>query len=224
MLAHMHAMLYGSGISHLRRFWYILARMAWVIVGLGNPGEEYSSTRHNAGRMALERFAKDSALSEWKEDKKKKYTLARGMCGKEIVVAVLPDTYMNKSGSAVAPFVKSVKAAERLVVAYDDMDLPLGVVKLSFDRGSGGHKGLESVMRAVKTKKFTRVRIGVSPSTASRKIKKPQGEKDVLKFILAKFKPSEVAELKPVMKRASEALAAIIERGHLEAMNEFNRG
>jgi peptidyl-tRNA hydrolase len=79
-------------------------------------------------------------------------------------------------------------------------------------------------MRAVKTKKFTRVRIGVSPSTASGKIKKPQGEKDVLKFILAKFKPSEVAELKPVMKRASEALAAIIERGHLEAMNEFNRG
>ncbi len=198
--------------------------MAWVVVGLGNPGEEYSRTRHNAGRMAVEHFAKMAEISEWKEDKKKKYTVSRGNLGKKLVVALLPDTYMNRSGSAVMPFVKSVKAAERLIVAYDDLDLPLGTVKLSFDRGSGGHKGIESVMRAVKTKKFARVRIGVSPSTASGKIKKPNGEKDVLKFILDKFKASEEAELKQVMKRAGAAIEAIIERGPLMAMNEFNRG
>lgn len=198
--------------------------MAWVVVGLGNPGEEYSRTRHNAGRMAVEHLAKAIDLSDWKEDAKKKYTIARGTLGKELVVALLPDTYMNKSGSAVVPFVKSVKAAEKLIVAYDDLDLPLGTVKLSFDRGSGGHKGLESIMRAVKTKKFARVRIGVSPSTASGKIRKPSGEKDVLKFILEKFKTSEEAELKRIFKRTDEAMTAIIERGPLMAMNEFNRG
>ena len=203
---------------------HILPRMAWVVVGLGNPGEEYSRTRHNAGRMAVEQLAKSIGLSEWKEDKKKKYTVSRGALGKELVVALLPDTYMNKSGSAVTPFVKSVKAAEKMIVAYDDLDLPLGTIKLSFDRGSGGHKGVESVMRAVKTKKFARVRIGVSPSTASGKMRKPSGEKDVLKFILEKFKAAEEPELKRVFKRASEAIEAIIERGPLMAMNEFNRG
>ncbi len=198
--------------------------MAWLIVGLGNPGEEYINTRHNAGRHAVERFAKDAGLSEWKEDAKKKYTVARGACGKQLVVALKPDAYMNKSGSAVLYFVKSAKMAEKMVVVYDDMDLPLGTIKLSFDRGSGGHKGLESIMRAVKTRKFTRIRIGVSPHTPGGKIKKPQGEEEVLKFILAKFKPGEQDELKKVYKRASEALQMIVTEGPLSAMNEFNRG
>lgn len=197
--------------------------MTWVIVGLGNPGEEYVATRHNAGRMALERFARAAGLAEWKTDAKKKCTVARGMVGKQAVVAIAPDTYMNKSGSAVTPFVKSVKAAEKLVVIYDDMDLPLGTIKLSFDRGSGGHKGLESIMRAVKTRRFTRVRIGVSPHTASGKLKKPQGEEDVLAFILAKFKPAEMDELKKVFARTSEALEHCVTDGYLSAMNEFNR-
>lgn len=198
--------------------------MAWIIVGLGNPGEEYTNTRHNAGRMAVERFAKDAELSEWKADTKKKYTVSRGTAGRQLAVALLPDTYMNKSGSAVLYFVKSAKAAEKMIVVYDDMDLPLGTIKLSYDRGSGGHKGLESIMRAVKTRKFTRVRIGVSPVTAGGKIKKPQGEEEVLKFILAKFKPAEADELKKVLKRASQAVQMILEKGPLMAMNEVNRG
>lgn len=201
-----------------------LHAMAWVVVGLGNPGEEYSNTRHNAGRMALTHFVKQVGLGEWKEDKKKKYTIARGMVGKEIVIALAPDTYMNKSGSAVSFFVKSVKAAEKLIVVYDDMDLPLGSIKLSYDRGSGGHHGLESIMRAVKTKKFTRIRIGVSPETAGGKLKKPSGEKEVLKFILAKFKPAETDELKKVFKRTTGAIEMCITADPLAAMNEFNRG
>lgn len=198
--------------------------MSWVIVGLGNPGEEYTATRHNAGRMAVEQFAKMAGLSDFKEEKKVKAHVARGLIGKEAVVALLPDTFMNKSGSAVAPFVKSQKAAERMIVAYDDLDLPLGTIKLSFDRGSGGHKGLESVMRAVKTKKFTRVRIGVSPSTASGKTKKPAGEKAVLKFILEKFKAHEMEELKRIFKRAAQAFGSCVKNGPMVAMNEFNRG
>lgn len=198
--------------------------MAWVVVGLGNPGEEYAHTRHNAGRMAVEHFAQSINLSGWKNDAKKKCTVARGNLGKELVVTLLPDTYMNKSGSAVAPFIKTVKGAEKLIVAHDDLDLPLGIIKVSFGRGSGGHKGIESIMRAVKTKNFTRVRIGVSRATASGKLKKPSGEKEVVQFILEKFTKAEEAKLTPIFKRASAALTAIIERGPQMAMNEFNRG
>ena len=196
--------------------------MAWVIVGLGNPGEKYQSTRHNTGRMAVEYFAKSAKLNAWREDKKSKSLAAGGMVGKTTVAVVLPDTFMNKSGSAVVKFVKSAKAAERLVVVYDDLDLPLGKFKISFDRGSGGHKGLESIMRTLKTKKFTRIRIGVSPSTASGSMRKPEGEKVVLNFILTKFRAHELEELKRVFKRVAEALEVTVTEGHERAMNVFN--
>lgn len=193
--------------------------MSWVIVGLGNPGGEYENTRHNAGRMALQYFAKKNDAEDWREDKKAQATVAK--VGS--VAIVLPDTYMNKSGSAVAKYVKSAKAAAKMIVVYDDLDLPVGKVKLSYDRGSGGHRGLDSVMRAVKTREFARVRIGVSPETPGGKLKKPHGEDEVNKFILAKFKPSEIDELKMVFKRVAEALEAIQKDGVLVAMNEFNR-
>lgn len=197
--------------------------MAWVIVGLGNPGEEYDGTRHNVGRIVLDYFGKKNDFGEWKENKKAKARVARGMIDRTIVALVEPDTFMNKSGSAVTPFVKSVKAAERMVVVYDDLDLPLGRIKVSFDRGSGGHKGLESIMRAVKTKKFIRIRVGVSPHTAAGKIKKPHGEDEVVDFILARFKQTELADLKDATKRASDALVVIITQGLAPAMGEFNQ-
>ncbi len=196
--------------------------MAWVFVGLGNPGEEYESTRHNAGRMALDFFADEQKFDEWREDKKSKAHVARGTVGKTSVTLVAPDTFMNKSGSAVLKYVKSAKAAERMVVLYDDLDLPFGTIKLSFNRGSGGHKGVESIMRAVKTKKFTRVRIGVSPKTAGGAIHKPHGEQEVVKFILAKFKANELIELKKVFQQISKALAIIATEGPERAMNQFN--
>ena len=196
--------------------------MTWIIVGLGNPGEEYEGTRHNTGRMALEQFAKDNEFSAWKEDPKTKATVSKGAVGKTLAALVLPDTFMNKSGNAVLRFVKSVKAAERMVVVYDDLDLAIGTMKISFDRGSGGHKGIESIIRAVKTKKFARVRIGISPTTAAGKIKKPLGEEEVGEYILARFKQSELPELKVIFKKASEAMASIVTEGVGIAMNKFN--
>ena len=195
--------------------------MAWVIVGLGNPGPEYQGTRHNCGRMALEIFAKAMDFGDWKEDTKAKAHVASGMIGKTAVVCVAPDTFMNKSGAAVLKFVKSQKAAERMVVIYDDLDLPLGGLKLSFNRGSGGHKGVESIMKAVKTKKFTRVRVGVSPATGAGKLRKPQGEKEVVDFILSKFRPAEMDELKKVFKKVSQALEAVVAEDPERAMNQF---
>lgn len=196
--------------------------MAWIIAGLGNPGEEYDMTRHNAGRMALDYFAKNLKFGAWKEDRRAKAHVASGMVGKIAVALVAPDTFMNKSGTAIARFVKSQKAAERLIVVHDDLDLRLGAVKLSYDRGSGGHKGLESIMRSLKTKKFTRVRIGISPSAASGAIRKPEGEKVINNFILTKFKPHELAEIRRIFKRVAHALETIVLDGQQIAMNRFN--
>ena len=111
-----------------------------IIIGLGNPGEQYKNTRHNVGFMVVDAFAKKNDFGEWNENKKAKARVARGMIDRTIVALVEPDTFMNKSGSAVTPFVKSVKAAERMIVVYDDLDLPLGRMIVSFDRGSGGQE------------------------------------------------------------------------------------
>ena len=196
--------------------------MTWIIAGLGNPGEEFTSTRHNTGRMATGFFAKANKFGEWKEDTKAKAQVSKGMIGKTLAVLVAPDTFMNKSGAAVGKFVKSQKAAERLIVIYDDLDLPLGKMKLSFDRGSGGHKGIESIERAVKTRKFIRIRVGVSPSTASGAIRKPEGEKVVVNFILTRFKANELEEWKRIFKRVTEAIEMIVSDGREIAMNKFN--
>lgn len=196
--------------------------MTWIIVGLGNPGEDYERTRHNAGRMAVEYFCAQHDASAWREDSKSKATVTKGAVGKNLFAAVLPDTFMNKSGSAVVKYVKSAKAAEKMIVVYDDLDLPLGKIKISFDRGSGGHKGVESIMRGVKTKKFTRIRIGVSKETAGGKTKKPEAGDAVNDFILGRFREAEMDELKKVFKRVADALATTIADGPTMAMNHHN--
>lgn len=196
--------------------------MTWVIAGLGNPGQEYENTRHNAGRMAVMHFAKYASAPLWKEDKKSQALTTGATVGTKLMALVLPNTYMNKSGFSVSKLVKNVKAAEKLIVVYDDLDLPIGKIKLSFDRGSGGHKGVESIAAALKTKKFTRIRIGISPVTPGGKIKKPDSEKVVDDFILKRFKDGEMDELKKVFKRVAEAIDVVVAEGPAIAMNHFN--
>ena len=143
--------------------------MSYFIFGLGNPGEEYEGTRHNVGARVA------SAFSEKNKGKK--------------VVIVPVTTFMNKSGDAVGKWVKSKAAAKNLVVIHDDLDLPFGRFKISFARGAGGHRGVESVIKKLKTEEFIRLRIGIAPTTPSGKIKKPTGEEKIVKFILGKFLP-----------------------------------
>ncbi len=193
-----------------------------IIVGLGNPGEEYKDSRHNTGRTILESFRKGNDCSEWEEDKKKKVLVAEGKIGKEKVMLVEPNNFMNNSGKSVAPFVKSKKQAAHTIVIYDDLDLPVGVFKISFNRGSGGHRGLDSVIHALKTREFVRIRVGISPATPSGKLRKPSGEKEVIRFIMGSFSPKERDILKKVSKKVSEALAMIITSGREKAMGEFN--
>lgn len=199
----------------------------YIIAGLGNPGQEYEHTRHNVGRMFLEYVGKKEGLSDWREDKKLKALTTEGKIGKGKVLLVKPNNFMNNSGKSLAPLVKSKKAAPGLVVVYDDLDLPLGTLKISFNRGSGGHRGLDSIIKAIKTREFTRIRLGISPGTPSGKVKKPSGEKAVIDFILGKFKPKELEILKKSFKKAHEALGIIVSEkspqlGREKAMGEVN--
>ncbi|MEK7551884.1 MAG: aminoacyl-tRNA hydrolase [Patescibacteria group bacterium] len=196
--------------------------MTYYIVGLGNPGDEYKESRHNVGRDIVDFFRKKNGFSEWKLNNKAKALTSEGKIGKNDVDLILPDAYMNKSGVSLRGFITSVKAAHSAVVVYDDLDLPIGKMKISFNRSSGGHRGVLSIEKNLKTREFIRLRVGVTPATASGKLKKPHGEKEVVDFILGKFKKSESEELKKVYKRASEALEDVVKDGLEKAMGKWN--
>lgn len=191
------------------------------IVGLGNPGEEYELTRHNAGRVAVLEFIKKERVEEPEFDKKLNALVSEDKIGKEKFQIILPETFMNKSGNALKNIITSAKKAESLIVVHDDVDLPLGKIKISFGKSSGGHKGVESVIKAVKTINFTRVRIGISSANAKGAVKKPSGEK-FLDYIIGKFKPAELAEMKKTAKKTANAIETIVTKGTEKAMSEFN--
>ena len=198
--------------------------MNYIILGLGNPGQEYENTRHNTGRMAVDAFARkiDLDLGEWKDDKKLKSEIAKTKIGKNTLVLIKPNTFMNKSGDAVRSLIKSKKAAETLVVIHDDLDIPFGKIKISFNKSAGGHKGVADIIKAVKTEAFIRMRIGISPTTASGKMKKPSGEDAVTSSILGKFKPLEMDALKKIMKNAVMGLESIVTEGRETATMKVN--
>lgn len=196
--------------------------MKWIIVGLGNPGGAYATTRHNTGRLVLEEFQKSEHLSDWEMKKPYNALATKGEVKGAEVLLLEPETMMNNSGKSLLSLVKSKKQAEQTVVIYDDLDLPLGKWKFSFDRGSGGHKGVESVARSIKTKAFVRVRVGVTPTSFLGKPKKPKGEDAVVKFILGKFTESEMKEIKKVGKEIAQGLETLLAQGLEKAMGEYN--
>jgi PTH1 family peptidyl-tRNA hydrolase len=173
----------------------------YIVVGLGNPGEEYQTTRHNTGRMAVEYISKNEHKN---------------------VKIVQLGTFMNRSGAGVAKVVKTKKAAEKLMVIYDDLDLPLGTLKVSYDRGSGGHKGIESIVRALGTGAFIRIRVGIAPTSPGGKIKKPKGDSAVQNFILGEFKKSETEVLKKIFKKMDEAVELLSTETLQTAMTHAN--
>jgi PTH1 family peptidyl-tRNA hydrolase len=194
----------------------------FTIAGLGNPGEEYAGSRHNTGRIVVSYFAKQQGFAEFVPSAKFAGLISKGKIKKEEVLLLFPETFMNKSGASISKAVKSKKAAEQLVVVHDDLDIALGSFKITFDRGSGGHRGVESIIRALKTTGFIRIRVGISPVTPKGKIRKPKGESAVDKFIIGDFRPAEFTELKKVSKKIAGALEMITLEGRERAMNEFN--
>ncbi len=197
--------------------------MEYIVVGLGNPGEEYELTRHNVGRMVVELLHKRIGASDWRDDKKLRAKISQGSVEKnKNVKLVLPDNYMNRSGGSVAPLVKSKKQAERLIVVQDDIDLGVGALKIVFNRGSGGHRGVDSVICSLKTKSFVRVRVGVLPLTPTGKLKKPKGKDKVYGFILRKLSKKDLELIKKSVEYASDAVEFIIKNGYIKAMCEYN--
>ena len=193
-----------------------------LIVGLGNPGKEYEKTRHNAGRIVLEYIAKAHEFSDWKSDMKTKSLRAKGEVDGEKFDFMLPETFMNNSGNAVVPVIDGPKKLKNLVVVYDDLDIPVGSLKISFNRSSGGHNGLGSIIKRVKSEEFVRIRVGVSPHTPTGKLRKPKGEEAVLKFLLGTFKEDELKILKKQSKQIAEILATISNGGKDKAMSIYN--
>lgn len=172
-----------------------------LIVGLGNPGKEYEKTRHNAGFMVLDEFAKTHDFPAFKLSKKHSSFISEGILDQVKVVLAKPQTFMNNSGKAVKSLLGKTKSD--LVVIHDDIDIPLGKVKVSRGSGSAGHKGVDSIIQALGTKDFTRIRIGILPPTG-----KP---KDVENFVLKNFKKEELPLFQSVIQEATASISSLID-------------
>lgn len=206
----------------------------FYLVGLGNPGDEYKISRHNAGRIVLADFLR-SAETVLEFNKKLNALVGKVVLGKEKIQVIFPETFMNKSGLSLKPLADKIAkkkvcpagkrsvsyGAEKLIVVHDDVDLPIGRIKICLGKGFGGHKGVESIIKNIKTKNFIRIRVGVSPTTPSGKLKKPDSSK-VVDFIIADFKPLELEILQNISKKISLAVKTAVLEGLEKAMNLYN--
>lgn len=184
-----------------------------LIIGLGNPGKEYEKTKHNIGFLALDALAANLGLSFNKT--KFKSIFAEGNIGTEKVILIKPQTYMNLSGESVRPWMDYYNLTEEdIVVVYDDMDLPVGKIRLRQQGGHGGHNGIKSLIQHLGTKQFNRIRIGVG---------RPYPGQDVISHVLSSFSKETVDDMKEAVHVTGDSIKHWVD-GHtfLETMNEFN--
>lgn len=170
-----------------------------LVVGLGNPGEKYANTRHNLGFKVLDEYAKKCLpTSDYRNfwEYEKKFKAEVGRLKSEDILLVKPQTYVNNSGLAVKLAISYWRiAAGDLIVVYDELDLPLGKIKVRFGGASAGHHGIESIMKYLGTDQFTRVRLGIGPAVGPAE-----------KFVLEQFKPQEKQHVKHMVKQAIKAI------------------
>lgn len=213
-----------------------------LIVGLGNPGEKYKDTRHNLGFTIVERFYKDFATVNkvnWQDDKKLKSFIAtldwQPKKGKsERVILAMPNTFMNNSGMAVrllAAFYKILP--EDIWVVNDELDLPVGSMKIRFGGAAAGHHGVESIIEHIGTDKFWRFRLGIGIEHAQHntKVDTDGGERHVLAkrkipdvpdYVLGAFGTTDKGKIRELIKHGSKALQTALEKGIEAAQNQFN--
>ncbi len=197
---------------------------AKVVMGLGNPGRRYERSRHNLGFLLIDRIADDSGVSVTKErceslvgQREREWTPVAAE-GRDPLVLAKPQTYMNHSGVAAAALVKRFGArGSDLVVAYDDLDLPFGRLRIRCGGSAGGHRGLASVLHHLADRDFVRVRMGIG---------RPPAGVDAVEYVLSRFSSEEwegLQERDGVLSRAAEAVEAIASKGPVWAMENFNR-
>ena len=184
----------------------------WAVVGLGNPGRRYSGTRHNVGFTFVRKTAK-----EWKVKLRKKIFFSKAgevKRNEEKILLALPQTYMNKSGLTVKKIMegRDIKP-EHLVVVYDDLDIPLGEIRIRKRGGPGTHKGMSSIVQEIQTKEFPRIRVGLGPLPAN---------EDAADYVLSSFDKVEEPRLEEGLKKAREALEMILSGEMERAMNTYN--
>jgi PTH1 family peptidyl-tRNA hydrolase len=190
--------------------------MMKLIVGLGNPGRAYANNRHNIGFICLNHLAKSQRI---KLDQKR--SLARigagEVAGNKVVLAK-PQTYMNQSGQSVSRLVQKFNINPNdLLVIHDDLDLPPAKIRISHGSGSGGHKGIESIIQELGNQDFTRIRVGIG-----RPNKAEISEADIIDYVLSDFIPEERQAIDRVIPRVSEAILTLLTEGLATAMNKFN--
>jgi peptidyl-tRNA hydrolase, PTH1 family len=185
-----------------------------LIVGLGNPGDEYQFTPHNLGFLAVDRIAGDLDVAV--RNRQCRALTARVVMAGETVLLAKPETYMNLSGLSVRELVEKheVQPQSDLIVIQDELDFPLGTLRIHRRRSSAGHNGIESIIGALGTKDFLRIRIGVAPK---RKIEDGQS------YLLAPMRKADLKVVGPVLDTAGEAVKVILKDGPAAAMNRFNR-
>ncbi|MDY6864110.1 MAG: aminoacyl-tRNA hydrolase [Thermodesulfobacteriota bacterium] len=184
-----------------------------LIVGLGNPGTKYKQNRHNIGFQVLESLAESANINI---DKKKFNSIyGEGVVRSEKVFLVKPQTFMNLSGEAVFKVIKYFDIEHKdIIVIHDDIDLDLGRIKIQFDGGDGGHKGIHSIVVEAGTNRFIRIRVGIG---------RPPLFQDAAFYVLMNFKPEEKEIIKEVIERAKDAVLMILSKGLSATMNHYNQ-
>jgi peptidyl-tRNA hydrolase, PTH1 family len=189
-----------------------MAEDRWLIVGLGNPGPQYASTRHNVGFMVADELASEIG-SGFKRDRSRAVSASGVLSGHPVTVAK-PMSFMNVSGGPVASLRAFYKIpATQILVAHDELDLPFGAIRLKLGGGDNGHNGLRSVTGALGTRDYYRLRIGIG---------RPPGRMDPADFVLRNFTPAEREELPLVLGRSADATRALVTAGLAAAQNEFH--
>jgi PTH1 family peptidyl-tRNA hydrolase len=185
-----------------------------LIVGLGNPGIEYQFTPHNIGFLLVDRIAEQCGVTV--DNRHCKALTARTRIGKEEVLLAKPETYMNLSGMSVLELVRKYGAEPQqdLIVAYDELDLPLGMIRVRARGSSAGHNGMQGIINALQTEEVQRIRLGVAPESPG---------KGGAKYILSPFRKSQLPKVDEVLDLAAEAVGVILSNGIATAMNRFNR-
>jgi PTH1 family peptidyl-tRNA hydrolase len=190
--------------------------MTKLIVGLGNPGRAYAGNRHNIGFICLRYFARNQGIKFGQ--KKGLARIGAGTAAGNRVVLARPQTFMNMSGQSVSRLARSFKVKpEDLLVIHDDLDLPLAKVRISSGSGSGGHKGINSIIEELGTREFTRLRVGIG-----RPAQPNPGEDDIIAYVLSNFTPEEKKAVNQIIPRVTEAILCLLTEGLEPAMNRFN--
>jgi len=192
----------------------------WLIVGLGNPGRLHANNRHNIGFMCLNHFAKKHGISF--DKKQSRARIGIGKVASDEVVVAKPQTYMNLSGQSVSLLVKKFNInLDNLLVIHDDLDLPLGKIRIRQNGSSGGHKGIDSIISYLGSQNFLRIRVGIGRPTTTESSDQIS-EADIVAYVLSDFTLEEKQTIIPVIPRVSEAIFCILTEGPTTAMNRYN--